>query len=606
MYNRGMSIIKILSENLVNQIAAGEVIERPASVVKELVENSLDAGATKITVEIKDGGKSLIKISDNGCGMNREDLQMALQRHATSKINEEKDLWNIKTMGFRGEALASISSVSQLSIRSKSKEDIAGSEINCDGGEIINMKDYAMDDGTEVQVKSLFFNTPAREKYLKKESTELSHITSLLNTVALANPAVAFKLIHNEKVIADYKKCSDLISRINEVFGKATAEAMIPVFYGGSEFKMDGFIGKPAISRSSSQHQYFFVNGRYIQHFVLANSIKQAYHSMLMENKKPVFIINIRIDPALIDVNVHPRKLEIRFEDQQTIIKRIYSSVKSALEKSSLMPKGFSESRRYMADSFPEKEESAPSFDVPTSAAPSFGTRNFSGQDSDNRAPSFSRPSGSTQEAMEFTKNFMAERESAPIDSMKSVTQIANSYIVAENEEGLVLIDQHAAHERVRYEQLMDQFKNEQKSSQPLIFPLQMEFAHSEYQLIEENIEVFKNLGFEIEPFGGKTFIVQSVPTFLAKENIDEVINGVLDDIINEKTPNKFQGRKDEIINYMACRSAIKFGKKLTQPEMQELISQLDKLKRPYTCPHGRPTMVSLTLSELEKMFGRK
>ncbi len=582
-----MSIIKILPEKLVNQIAAGEVIERPASVVKELIENSIDAGASRVVVEVRDGGKAFVGVTDNGRGMSREDLEMALQRHATSKIAKEADLWKIGTMGFRGEALASIASVSRVILRSKQASEIGGAQIECNSGDVVSVSDIGMSDGTVVEVYDLFFNTPARQKYLKKDSTELAHITSLLNSVALANPSVAFKLVHNEKVVFDLPGVTDLLSRVSDIFGKATSEAMIPVFYGGSEFQIDGFFGKPALSRSTSKHQYFFVNGRAIQHFLLANTIKSAFHSMLMENKKPVFIINIKIDPSLVDVNVHPRKLEVRFEDQQRMIRTMYSCVKATLEKANLAPLGITESKRYMSDSFPKEKVS------------SGGVR--------------------VQDAISFSKEFLAERDTGRIRqtsisdttedesdvAMKAISQVSNSYIVAQDSDGLVLIDQHAAHERVRYEQLMDQYENEKKAVQPLLVPLQIEFTGDEVSVIEENKEIFVGLGFEIEPFGGNTYVVNGVPAFLSGEDADGVVKGVLDDILNEKSPSRVQGFEN-VINYMACRSAIKFGQSLSLREMQALIDDMSKLKRPYTCPHGRPTMVSLTLSELEKMFGRK
>lgn len=579
-----MSVIKILPENLVNQIAAGEVIERPASVVKELVENSIDAGSDRIVIDVKDGGKTFVKVTDNGCGMSRADLEMALQRHATSKIESESDLWRIKTMGFRGEALASIASVSKMTIKSKQSGDVGGAMIECNGGDMVSASEVGMSDGTVIEIYDLFFNTPARQKYLKQDSTEFGQITTTLNNIALANPSVAFKLIHNGKVVSDLATVTDLISRVSDVFGKATADAMIPIFYGGSSFQVEGFVGKPALSRSTTKHQYFFINGRYVQHFLLANSIKSAFHSMLMENKKPVFIINITIDPSLIDVNVHPRKLEVRFEDQQRMIRTMYSCVKAALEKESLVPLGVTESKRYMSDSFPTSE-----------------------------------PKGSVSEAISFSKDFLSERDSQQIqqtslpntvseeeeEAMKAITQVSESYIVAQDQSGLVLIDQHAAHERVRYEQLMDQYENEEKAVQPSLVPIQIEFTGEEVSVIKDNEEVFKNLGFEIEPFGGNTYVVNAVPAFLSGEDAESVIKGVLDDLMNESTPSRVQGF-EEIINYMSCRSAIKFGQKLSLGEMQVLIDEMSKLKRPYTCPHGRPTMISLSLSELEKMFGRK
>ncbi len=629
-----MTLIKILPENLINQIAAGEVVERPASVVKELVENSLDAGAENIIVEIREGGIDLIKISDDGKGMSEDDLKLSLTRHATSKINDEKDLWKIRTMGFRGEALASISSVAKVNIRSKIEGEISGKEISCEGGKTQEVTDFAMNTGTEVEVKELFFNTPARQKYLKKVSTELSHITSLLNSIALANYEISFKLIHNDKVVFDLPKVTDFISRISDVFGKATSEAMLPVFYGASTLKIEGFIGKPSISRSSGKHQYFFVNKRPIQHGLFANTIKRAYHSMLMEHKKPVFLLNIDIPTELIDVNVHPRKLEIRFENQQEILKIIYGMVKTALDKASLIPKGYSESRRYMSDNFPTDEKKSqetvsqiqqvanvqnPGFQMPKSNG--FANSNF------NSTPSgFSFPkkkvgnfemnfNPSATEKVDFSSEFQGrsqqdfnklETEGSPFEGMEAIAQLSTCYIIAKRGEELILIDQHAGHERVRFEELMNQYESQKKSIQPLLVPVSVELTHDESQIIEENNEFFQELGFGIEHFGGKTFVVNEVPTCLAKEDLDEVLRGVLDDILAHKGPSKFQGKKEEMITYLSCRSAIKFGQKLEIVEMQSLIDQMKKLVRPYTCPHGRPTMISLTLDELGKMFGRK
>lgn len=585
-----MSIIKILPENLVNQIAAGEVVERPSSVMKELVENSLDAGADSITIDVRDGGRTFIKILDNGCGMAREDLEMAIQRHATSKISSENDLWKIGTMGFRGEALASIASVSKMTIRTKRATDLGGSILDCVAGEIVSIGDVGMSDGTQIEIHGLFFNTPARQKYLKQESTEFGHISGLLNSIALANPGISFKLIHNGKVVSDLPKVTDLLSRVADIFGGATAEAMLPIFYGGSALQVDGYVGKPLLSRSTSQHQYIFVNGRPIQHHLMAARIKAAYHSMLMEHKKPVFILNIKIDPALIDVNVHPRKIEIRFEDQETVIRAVYGAIKVALEKSNLIPKGFTESRHYMSD----------------------GVWNQRDITAGGQAKHFHKIGQEAQGAMNFSRQIFEERGQQDLEefekkpSIKAITQIANSYIVAEDESGLVLIDQHAAHERVRYEELMKQYENQEKSIQPLLVPQQIEFSSDEMILIEDNKAVFGGLGFEIEGFGGNTYVVHAVPTCLSGQDVDAVIKGVLDDITNGAKPSNMQGRVEEILTYMSCRSAIKFGQSLRPDEMQALILQMEKLERPYTCPHGRPTMVSLSLNELEKMFGRK
>ncbi|MEK7672755.1 MAG: DNA mismatch repair endonuclease MutL, partial [Patescibacteria group bacterium] len=524
-----------------------------------------------------------------------------------SKIAEESDLWKIKTMGFRGEALASISSVSKLVLRSKRNEDLGGAQLDCEGGNMISIKDVAMGKGTQIEVYDLFYNTPARQKYLKQTSTELTHISGMLNNIALANPGVALKLTHGGRVIFDLPKAENLYDRVADIFGRATAEAMLPIFYGGSSMQIDGFIGKPLLSRSTSNHQYFFVNGRAVQNYVLANAIKNAYHSMLMEDKKPVFVINIKIDPALVDVNVHPRKIEVRFEDLQEVIRILFGAVKTSLEKNSLAPKGYTESQRYMSDSFPKNDSDSKM----NAFVPTFKNNSGGGYRMSDSNPA---PTMNFQEALDFSKAFLTDRATQPLSEnnlsqkpvMKSISQVFNSYIVAENEEGLVLIDQHAAHERVRYEQLMEQFENQQKSIQPLLVPFQLELSAQEIGMIEENKETFEKLGFEIEPFGGNTFVIHGVPTFLVKEDLNQVIKGVLDDIANNKTPTGMQGKIEEILTYMSCRSAIKFGQKLSLDEMQGLLQQMQTLKRPYTCPHGRPTMIHLTLDELAKMFGRK
>jgi len=589
-----MSIIKLLSDNLINQIAAGEVVDRPSSVVKELMENSIDSKSSTIIVDVKDGGLSLIKIKDDGFGMTEDDLLMSVKRHATSKISKEEDLWNIFSLGFRGEALASISSVSRLTLRSKKDKVLSGSELNIEGGNLVSKTDTAMQVGTEIIVRDLFFNTPARKKFLKKESTEFSNISFTFVSIALSHLDISFKLIHNGKVIYDLVKTDDLTLRIADIFGKTTSELLIPIYYGAKDLKISGFIAKPSLSRSSQKHQYFFVNGRYIKHIGLSGVIKQAYKTLLMEHKNPVFFIKIDIDPSKIDVNVHPRKLEVRFSEQQSIIRLMYSLVKNALDKGDLMPKGFSESKRYMSDSFP-------SF-LPSSSTYS-QNRNVDVQTAINFTKHISQENNNLFN--EFENNFESNNDNLDTQ-MRAISQLSNSYIVAQKDSELILIDQHAGHERVRYEELMDQFESQKKEIQILLLPHTIDLSNEEFILVEENLKIFTDLGFDISPFGGKTFLINAVPRFLSNEDINDTFLGVIDDILNNKTPNKFQGKTEEIITYMSCRSAIKFGQKLNIDEMQSLIDQMSKLKRPYTCPHGRPTMVSLTMTELEKMFGRK
>ncbi len=577
-----MNEIKLLPEILVNQIAAGEVVERPASVLKELVENSLDAGATKIEVELEGAGSGLIAVSDDGHGISREDLPMVVMPHATSKIREEADLWRIGTMGFRGEAMASIASIARLAVRSRRRGEASGFELFCEGGELKQIVEVGMNEGTRVEVRDLFFNTPARAKYLKKEATELAKMVATLNQIALAQPGVSFKLTHNGKVMCNWPRTEDFLARIGAVLGAGTASAMLPIFYGGTDLAISGFVGKPLISRTSGQHQYLFVNGRAVVDHMVNNRIKAAYHSMLMEHRKPVFVLNLTIDPALVDVNVHPRKSEVRFEDQKMVVSRIYGAVKSALEAGDLMPRA-SESVRYMSEREPVAFAEAPR----VMERLNFGAPKFVQE-------SFVRESGGI--------NFEEEKE----PTMKVICQLQNAYILALNEDGLVVIDQHAAHEKVRFEELMDEYEAREKRPQSLLLPLTLELSRDEQVVLSENLAVFEGLGFEIEEFGGDSFVVRAVPSCLGGEDLDSVIRGVLDDVGAGAQASNLQGRVEAILTYISCRSAIKFGRSMGMMEMEALVAQMDGLKRPYTCPHGRPTMVSLNMEELARMFGRK
>lgn len=622
-----MSKIKLLPEHLINQIAAGEVVERPASVIKELLDNSIDANADRILVEVEEGGKKLIRVTDNGFGMEKEDVELALVRHATSKLFEESDLWKIRSMGFRGEALASISSVSRFKLRTQARGAKIGYQIEAEGENISPLTETSKEVGTQIEIRDLFFNTPARQKYLKKDSTELGHISTCINQLSLAFPNKSFCFIHNGKTVFDYPKVGSLKERIIDVYGKNTSDALLEVFYGSSELKISGYIGKPLLSRTSSKHQIFFVNKRPIQNHLLANSIKRAFHSMLMEHKKPIFFINIEIDPKKIDVNVHPRKLEIRFENDREMISILYGATKKALEKNVLMPKAVSESKNYMSDSFPssENKSSASSSDISLqsrSMGAAYKSQNFG----NSIGREIIRNKGeSVKDAINFTKNlnikegieqasFISEnRENAGInqnieieeEKLVALAQVAKSYIIAKKGNEIVLIDQHAAHERIRFETLMKEFSNQNKNIQNLLVPQEIELSRDEVEIINENMDIFEGIGLKIEPFGGNSFVISEVPSCLAKDDLGEVINGVIDDIEEGKKPDKMQGKTEVVLTYMACRSAIKFGQTLQLIEMQTLLDELMTMKHPYTCPHGRPSMVSLDLKELGKMFGR-
>ncbi|MBA4336919.1 hypothetical protein C0416_04080 [bacterium] len=570
-----MSIIKVLPENLINQIAAGEVVERPASVVKELLENSIDAGATSIILEINGAGDELIKITDNGHGMDQEDAKLAFERHATSKIGSQEDLFNIRTMGFRGEAIASIASVSIMNMQTKRKEDKTGTRIETIAGSIESINECGCNDGTSIEVKNLFFNTPARKKYLKSLSSEYISILKLFQGIALINKSIHFKLVHDGKIVADYPKTDSMIERIGDVLGKHTSENCIPIFYESGEISIEGFIGKPELARKGARHQYLYVNERPITHSVFSYALAESYHSLLMDGKKPFFVINISINPNLIDVNVHPRKLEIRFLNQSQLFSILGRAAQKTLEKNVLMP------------SFTIHEET--------------NTNSQESSSSQVSAPlifDYSRPAGINK------YSYKKENEKEP--SMMPIAQIAKSYILAENQEGLVLIDQHAAHERVRFEELMNELEKASPQKQQLLLPLTVELSTLECEIFEQYSETFLKLGFEIELFGKNTFIVHSVPSVISGENIEQTILSVISDLSDEKQTRAIKDPQERVVEYMACRSAIKFGKDLSTYEMLNLIRQLDTLKRPYTCPHGRPSMIKLSFDELEKRFKRK
>lgn len=571
-----MSIIKILPDNLVNQIAAGEVVERPASVVKELLENSIDAGATSVTLEVVGAGDELIRVTDDGFGMGEQDAKLAFERHATSKIGSQEDLFNIRTMGFRGEAIASIASVSFMTLQTKRKEDKVGTRVETIAGSIESISECGCNNGTSIEVKNLFFNTPARKKYLKSLSTEYISILKLFQSIALINKGVHFRLVHNEKVVADYPRTDSLIERINDVLGKHAAENCIPIFYESTEISIEGFIGKPELARKGTKHQYLYVNERPITHSLFGYALAESYHSLLMDGKKPFFVINIKISPQLIDVNVHPRKLEIRFLNQSQLFSILGKAASKTLEKNVLMSSFVTDGNDSNEGNFGDLQSSAPLvFD-------------------------YSKHSGINKYSYKKDK----EEEDQP--SMMPIAQIAKSYILAENQEGLVLIDQHAAHERVRYEELMNEFEKASPQKQQLLLPTTIELSTLECEILATNKEVFEKLGFEIELFGKNTFIIHSVPSAISGENMDQIILNVLGDLLEDRQTRAVKDPQEKVIEYMACRSAIKFGKDLSQDEMIQLIRQLDKLVRPYTCPHGRPSMVKLTFDELEKRFKRK
>lgn len=556
-----MQKITVLSEELISQIAAGEVIERPASALKELLENSIDAGADKISVEIEEGGLKKIRVSDNGSGMSPEDARLCFKKHATSKIKSIEDLFCVKSLGFRGEALASIASIARVIL--ETNESRVGTLIEIDGGKEIRFEESAYSKGTDISILGLFQHTPVRKKYMKQERTEYGHIFEVLANVALSNPEISFKLKNNNELVFDLPGRQSLKERIRSLYGEA-ANALIPINYQQSNLMLSGFVGKPELSRSSKKYQFLFVNGRPIEDRMISHAVKDAFHSLLMHEKFPWYLIDMQIDPNLIDVNVHPRKLEIRFLNQQEVFRVVMSTIHHALEASVLAPIIGRPKEEFLVE--PKLEERKTEF-KPTEyvreAAP--------------------------QKLIEFEKVYM-----------RPIAQVANSYIVAESEEGLILIDQHAAHERVRYARLMENLANEKIEKQALLVPLELELGKDGYRIVKDHLSDFEVLGFELEEFGGRTFLLRATP--FGVRNPDAFLN----EIIGDLTANPVKDFRETLLTYTACRGAIKFGDNLTISEMEGLIRDMEKTKHCSHCPHGRPAFVTLTFDGLETMFKRK
>lgn len=531
--------IKILPEDLINKIAAGEVIERPASVVKELVENSIDAGASQIVVEIQKAGKKLIKVLDNGCGMTQEEITIALQRHSTSKISSLEDLYNIKTLGFRGEALPSIASVSKLKI-----------EPNPSG------------QGITVEVKDLFYNTPVRKKFLKTDATELGHIGDIISKYVIAYPEISFKFISDGKPLLISTGSGKLLEAIIAVFGSELAKELIEVNLDFDKGKIYGFVSRPTLTRVDKSYEIFYVNRRYIRNFFLNRALEEAYRSLIPNNRYPVGIIFMEIDPKEVDVNVHPTKREVKFLRTQEIMEVIIKSTKTALSKpieSHQFNVGFIES----SSSIPEKGEWKPG----------------------------------------MAEVFFPELSKGSIQYSYPVYQLKNTYLVTTDGEDLILIDQHAAHERIIYDQLSK--KKIINNKQPLLIPETIEFPPKESLILQENLEYLRHLDFDIEEFGNNSFILRSVPAISGKINPKQLLTDIISEIQELGKSVQLEVKQEKILKIIACHSAIKAGDKLTVSEMNQLITDLYTTQNPTTCPHGRPTMIRIKEEELAKKFGR-
>jgi DNA mismatch repair protein MutL len=609
--------IEVLPEDLVDKIAAGEVVERPASVVKELVENSIDAGAKNITVEINNGGVKLIRVTDDGEGMDEDDSARAFQRHATSKIKALDDLFRISTLGFRGEALPSIASVSFLEMLTRTKDDLNGTKIRIEGGVFQEKKPVGTSFGTSVIVKELFFNVPARRKFLKTILTETRHIIDLLTKFSIIYPEIHFKLQSDGRELFEFPHAATIAQRISDVFGTDKASRMIQIKEGEEESVISGFLGKPETAAAHRAELYLFVNRRPITSKSIYHAVMSGYGELLPRGRYPLVILFIRIDPGLVDVNVHPTKSEVRFADERGIHDLVYSVIKGSLTSPLTIPEieinaGSNHPllRITSQTTEPVLRESVNLLKENHLAEP------FSGKDvllNRREVKKLDQKNlWAKSPGMIETKpwlNRSLSEDNLVLENMKgevsrtSFWQLADTYILLRMKGHLLVLDQHAAHERILYEEALRNMTQKPASSQQILFPAISDLTPGEFFILEQHQELIQKLGFEIKPFGGRTVLVTAVPVSIKNSMGETFLKEILSQLELEEKVEKDKIRA--LAKSFACHAAIKAGERLNQEEMENLVRSVFNTDDPYTCPHGRPTIIKLTLDELNKKFGR-
>ena len=594
--------IRVLSDELANQIAAGEVVERPASVVKELVENSIDAGATLIRLDIEGGGKKKIRIMDNGMGMSPEECRLAFSRHATSKISRFEDLESIQSLGFRGEALPSIASVAKVRCTSARSENEGGKLIVVEGGQILEEKDFACPQGTTLEVAQLFYVTPARSKFLKGDSTEFSHITQVVTQQALANPHIQFLLTHNEREVINTLSTDQLHYRIAELFGPDLAKSLLAVEAQSGDYHLTGYVSNPVYTRSNRNAQYCFINGRFVRDKVILHATQQGYSHLLPKGQHPALFLYLTMDPKLLDVNVHPSKAEVRFAFQQDVHQFVANSVRDALEKNQQIDL----TRRDDGDIPLEEPE-------------------YSHNPRQNYQPPKWVPSNAVEEDLsQALRTMLKPEDSVSVPQVncfdKAPTPVANliysefeplgqldrSFIIMQGKQGILIVDQHVAHERILYERFREAAKYRKVEVQKLLFPVPLELSPEETETLMPHLDRLLDLGLELEPFGKNEFLLRSVPAILkngdheklVRETIEALPREAFDDVLNEKY--------EDVLIMMSCRNAIKVNHTLNLDQIRKLISDLEQTSMPYTCPHGRPISLLFDMDDILKKFLRK
>jgi DNA mismatch repair protein MutL len=626
-------VVNLLDDTTANQIAAGEVIERPSSVVKELVENSLDAGATRIEVELEEGGKRRIRVRDNGCGMGREDAILALQRHATSKIASADDLFSIRTLGFRGEALPSIASVSDFTLLTKQPEDDTATKVVVSGGEIVRVEDAAGPDGTTITVDNIFFNTPARLKFMKTTQTELNQTTELLHRLILAYNRVAFRLTHDGYEILAYPGSNDPRVAVAAVWGRDAAKEMVPLTYTSPTLSVAGFVSKPSLTKATRSAQVMFVNGRYVRSRTMTHAFDAAFKQLMTTDRHAVVALFLTIAPELVDVNVHPTKIEVRFSREGDVYSAVHRAVQNALMTGGLMPdvqvqsslpmtslstapinivKGEALPPKVALSSFGQSDvklpETSPVFPISDGGIPSVGesgTISFDDPTSNTGYPQVGDPTPNHP----ITDSAYVGFDGYRIGRLRVLGQSRNTYIVAETEDALLLIDQHIAHERVLYEQMMNGATERAERwgvvAQHLALPQTIHFGMREAKVAGERLDALAKAGFLLEPFGGETFFVRAVPAVIADKAYLEVLREIVEEMTAESLARRLVVPHETAIIMASCKMAVKKGDPLTMDEMTRLLSDLAAMRNPFTCPHGRPILLSLAHREMDRKFHR-
>jgi DNA mismatch repair protein MutL len=576
-----MSKIALLADEVVNKIAAGEIIERPVSIVKELVENSLDAGATEIRIDIERGGKQLIRISDNGCGIASEEALLAFERHATSKIQSPEDLHQISTMGFRGEALASIAAVSQVQLKTRRSQETAGVSLFLVGGKCQSQQPAALPQGTIFEARNLFFNTPARKKFLKTDGTEAAAITHMVQAFAMANPEISFFLRQDQREVLACPATTTLKERIYQIFGAEMLDQLIELDQTLFHFHLRGFVSNTNSLRSNKNYQYFFINRRLVKDKVLSNSVYVAYRVYAETGQYPAAFLFLEIPAAMVDVNVHPAKYEVRFLQQSLVQKGIIDAIQRALSDSRPLPSFQLTGNPYI-----------PRYSAPELNLPSASSAMEIPDEISPATPGMSMPAPPA-------------RKMPQQGEYKIIGQYDNTYVVLSDEGGLILVDQHVAHERVLYELLLRKEEAHEMHRQNLLIPLVIELNPAQMMLMEDYTNHFRDLGFDLELFGNGTIIVRQIPELLADANYSAAIQRLLNDLEKLYRDGVLESFAEQMRKSMACQAAVKINMPLTKEKMEWLIAELLKTRTPQVCPHGRPIILRISHYEIEKNFRR-